>query len=208
MKKNLRKQYFGISSASYLKCKENKSNVGILKSEEIDMNINKAKEIVADICFKERRLGSKIDYTEFRDIYAKYVEFCKNNNMPVLCERQFAENVLGIKKTSYVRCRYYKKQVVVRDGALTKKALEVKQLYFTEPKYYSYKYIKSICEKYDMSLQDFLMYVVQNAFYDTTPYENVLSQKKKIWIGQAPLSPKFSEDNIQLIYDVSKRDCN
>ena len=82
------------------------------------------------------------------------------------------------------------------------------ELYFTEPKYYSYKYIKSICEKYDMSLQDFLMYVVQNAFYDTTPYENVLSQKKKIWIGQAQLSPKFSEDNIQLIYDVSKRDCN
>lgn len=187
-------QILNISEGSYLNLKNGKNKVRILKTKGLVLNYEEKKKIIDEI--KENGyIGKSINYKEFQSLYSKYRK--------IFNERDFALEILGINYHNYTVCRRKGTNIVVKDGLSAQKAKEIKSLYVNQVRYYSKSEIDAICEEYDMTIDDFLTYVYQENFYDSSVFKKVLNENEKLWIGKTRISKEFVNKNIDKISRIA-----
>ena len=192
--KDFAMQILNISETGYFQLKNGRYKVRILKNKVPILTYEERKKIIDEI--KENGyIGTSVNYKDFRKLYKKYRE--------IYTEKDFAFEILGINYPNYSRCKNSGANIVIKDGLLIQKSREIKSLYVNQARYYSKSEIDSICKEYDITIDDFLTYVYQENFYDTSPFKKVLDRKKQLWIGRTRISKEFVDRNIDKINQIA-----
>lgn len=164
------------------------SNITILQKKDVldDSTIEQIKQIM----YKEGYYYKKIKPKDTYDLYEKYGKGLTYNT--------FIYQVLGITR----------KQIETHDGFVRIVDKNVKNImelvvntHLQEVRYYSQKEILNICENYNVSLKDFILYSLVSTVahnHDTyiETYLNILNNHNQLWIGNG----KISNDTISKYY--------
>lgn len=189
-------EILGLGYSNYRKCKSKVTRVRILKEKEKSLTEEAKKKIIKKL--KEKGYeGKSITYEELQALHRKYGK--------EMLEQDFATKILGLSYSNYMACKNRGQKVKIKDPTILSRAKEIEKLYLKTPGYYSKETIDKICSEYQITIEEFLKYVVFKGFYDTTLYVEVLEQKGELWIGKAELSNEFVEKNIELIQRVVNR---
>lgn len=113
--------------------------------------------------------------------------------------------ILGITEYSYYVIKEFQQQkAIIKD---TEKALNLQILnqLLDKNRYYNYEEINHICEYYNISILDFINYVIGNAkYFGYTDYLDLLNKKGIIWIGEkCKLSSEFVKQNINELQKIA-----
>ena len=192
--KDFAMQILNISEQSYFDLKNERNKVRILKNKGLILTYEEKKKIIDEI--KEKGyIGKSVNYKEFQVLYSKYRK--------IFTEKDFAFEILGINYPNYSICKRKGTNIVVKDGLSAQKAKEIKSLYVNQVRYYSKSEIDAICEEYDMTIDDFLTYVYQENFYDSSVFKELLNENEKLWIGKTRISKEFVNKNIDKISRIA-----
>ena len=187
---------FNMSEKSYYNnYKSDKLKNKILKEDTIELE--EKNEKIRKKLKEKGYIGKTISYQELQELH---IEFGKD-----MSEKEFAENILGISYSNYKKCKQNKINVIIKDPIVHDKVKEIKQLYTNAVGYYSKELVEDICREYDISINDFITYIVIGKHYDISPYKKVLEEKGKVWIGKTRVSKEFMDSNISLIEGIAKK---
>lgn len=176
-------ELIGIRSTENLKNMKVKNNLGrILTNVELT-NEEKEKiflEIKMHPLYKEER---KINYEEFKIFFEKYRRY--------FSESEFAE-ILGITICAYNSMKYCNKRCIIKDYEVMKKIKDIN----LENRLYTKAEIKNICSKKEITIEQFIIYVLQKSrSQSTTEYKEALNMNNGIWIGNSNMSNSFITKN-------------
>lgn len=189
-------EILGLSYSNYRKCKNTKSKVRILKERKTALSEEEKDSTIEKLKLQEY-MGKVITYEELQALHKEYGEG--------LTERDFAIEILGLSYSNYRTCKNSKTRVKIKDTKALKKAKEIELLYFQTPGYYSKEVIEKICKEYQITIEEFIIYVTIKGFYDTTPYIEMLTKNNKLWIGKSRLSEEFVNKHAELLQEISNR---
>ena len=168
----------------------------ILKDEVIE-----DEEIEQKRKFFKQMEGKKINYDQFKKIYKQY--------SGKMGEFYFCEQILGF-KLNFIK--YYKTSVMIKDPIAKQKSIEIRKRFENETcRFFSKEEVNDLCKEYEISIKDFLNYVVLKCnfqFYKET--EEAFQTNNGIWFGRKkiPLTRKFvnrfSDTLISLATGVTK----
>ncbi len=176
-------ELIGIRSSDTLKNMRTKNNLGrILTNVELT-NEDKEKiflEIEKKPLYRE---GRKINYEEFKSIFCKYKRY--------FSESEFAE-ILGITTKAYSSMKYCNKRCIIKNYKVVEKVKDIK----LENKFYTKSEIENICSKLNITIEQFIIYVIQKVKVDSaTKYKESLDMNNGIWIGNTKMSNSFFLEN-------------
>lgn len=183
----------GISYANYMTIKKQKSGAIILKTDTISTDV--IERLLEDSNI-QRVVGTIIDYSYFLELYMPYSKF--------MTEVQFAE-VIGI---SYVNYNNLKRRVSnVRVDKFYRQRTRIKHL-TKENRIYTIEEINDLCEKYGISLQEFLSIIYKTESQYVIEENQGILQNKGLYIGSKPIDDEildeYGEEIIRFIDMKSK----
>lgn len=189
----------GITQGNYYNCRKKGTTIRIINDKKTELEQEEVQKIIQEL--KEKGyIGKAITYEELQQLHKEY-----GNGMR---ERNFAEVILGISYNSYGRCKYKGMNAIVKDSIVYNKAKEIIQLYVNRPDMYSKELINNICKEYDISIEDFIVYVVIKSFGDISHMLEAMEENKGLWIGKIRLSEEFANRNIDLITKIATQIVN
>lgn len=191
-----------ISYSNYLTIKNKGTNAIILKSKiekkekTRNKNADKSKIFETLIENKEIEIGKRISYKRFKDLYNRYGN--------TINEMEFAK-ILGIEERLY----NMKKQdifPIIKNGLIQQECEIIKFIIDKEKRFYSAEEIMKICKDFNITIDDFIVYVVNNGrSIKTEDYKELLQTKRKIWIGRTKMTKDFlSKHSNELIKLATK----
>ena len=186
-------QILGISYANYMTIKNKKSGAIILKTENISLDI--IEKLLEDTTIQSV-VGTSIDYSRFLELYIPYSKF--------MTEVQFAENI-GISYTNYNNLKNRVSNVIV--DKFYKQRTRIKYL-IRESRIYTIEEINDLCERYSITLQEFLSILYKTENQDIIQEKQEILQNKGLYIGSKPIDDKildeYGAEIIRFIDRVSK----
>ena len=186
-------QILGISYTNYMTIKNQKSGAIILKTETISIDV--IEKLLEDTTI-HGVMGISIDYSHFLELYIPYSKF--------MTEVQFAENI-GISYTNYNNLKNRVSNVIV--DKFYKQRTRMK--HFTrENRIYTIEEINDLCERYSITLQEFLSILYKTENQDIIQEKQEILQNKGLYIGSKPINDKildeYGSEIIRFIDRVSK----
>lgn len=147
--------------------------------------------------------GEKINYEKLTEIAEKWKEKIQ--------EKDFAVNIFGISENSYYGMKYnFKKNSYVLNPRIKVIADKIRYKIRGEKRFYTLEEIEQICEKNQLSIDEFCSYVIQRemhkkVYIDRNLYSELLNKRKKVFIGRGErLSEEFARKNQKLIIDFAR----
>lgn len=162
-----------------------KSRIQEIKQQDSLKNYrDKAKEYIETLFQTNKiHIGKEIQYDEFQEIYA---------DCNYISEHEFAA-LLGISYFKYQNMKFTGSKTYIHDYHV----LESVNLIGTieKPKFYSKEEIDDICTKYEITVEDFIRYIIYkgNNKIDITEYLNVLDSHNGLYIGKTKMSNEYFE---------------
>ena len=186
-------QILGISYANYMTIKNQKSGAIILKTETISLDV--IEKLLEDTTI-QGVMGISIDYSRFLELYIPYSKF--------MTEVQFAENI-GISYTNYNNLKNRVSNAIVDKFYRQRK--RIKYL-IRESRIYTIEEINDLCERYSITLQEFLSILYKTENQDIIQEKQEILQNKGLYIGSKPIDDKildeYGAEIIRFIDRVSK----
>lgn len=169
----------------------------VLKGNYKKSNLEELRKLKLDIFESEKlSVGKRISYEEIESIQKKY-------DVP-LNELLY---ILGITKYAYNFIKSEKKYSSIIKDMDTYLITQILSEVMKKERYYTKSEIEQICKTNNISLQDFLDYILGKALYfgyDT--YKELLNNKGLIWIGdRSKLSNEFVNKNLNQIREISRK---
>lgn len=141
------------------------------------------------------KLYEYVSYEEFSDIH-KHIA-------PNSSESEFALKVLGISYDSYKMMKFNKNRAKICNYKIKKLTTLIKKIYFKHSKNYSFEYIEKICKLNNLSIDDFIIYIITNLnFKFLDLYKKKLLESNTIFIGTCKISKESQEKYYTLINDI------
>ena len=172
-------QILGISYANYMTIKNQKSGAIILKTENISLDI--IEKLLEDTTI-QGVMGTSIDYSHFLELYIPYSKF--------MTEVQFAENI-GISYTNYNNLKNRVSNVIV--DKFYRQRTRIKYL-IRESRIYTIEEINDLCERYSITLQEFLSILYKTENQDIIQEKQEILQNKGLYIGSKPINDKILDE--------------
>ena len=186
-------QILGISYANYMTIKNRKSRAIILKTENISLDI--IEKLLEDTTIQSV-VGTRINYSRFLELYIPYSKF--------MTEVQFAENI-GISYTNYNNLKNRVSNAIV--DKFYRQRTRIKYL-IRESRIYTIEEINDLCERYSITLQEFLSILYKTENQDIIQEKQEILQNKGLYIGSKPIDDKildeYGAEIIRFIDRVSK----
>ena len=200
----IRKKFFienilGASYSGYRNSKTTGYKIGILKPKFIILSQQEKDEIINKI-IKLGYIDRSITYDDIQQLYKEYGS--------CMSEINFAREILGVNNSSYTNCKNMGVRVRAKNYSSVVKAEEIKLLYLKTPQYYSKEFINNICNEYNLTLEEFMIYILNCELQNVNLYVEHLKQKDKLWIGYTNLSTEFINNNIDIINDLAYKIVN
>lgn len=186
-------EILGISYANYMTIKNQKSGAIILKTDTIPSD-------VIERLLEDRNIqsivGTSIDYSCFLELYMPYSKF--------MTELQFAETI-GISYTNYYNLKRRTSNATVDKFYRQRK--RIKHL-TKENRIYTTEEINDLCERYSISLQEFLSIIYKTESQYMIEEKAGILQNKGLYIGRKPIDDEvldvYGEEIIRFIDKKSK----
>lgn len=159
----------------------------VILSEEITLLRN----------FFKQYEGNLINYQRFKELYLQY-----GGRMD---EFTFCEQILGF-KLNFIK--YYKATATIKDPIAKQKAIEIRKKFSNvECRFLSEKEISTLCEQNNMTIDDFIKYVVLH--YNFQFYPETLEAYKHnngLWFGgkKIPLSDEFKKAHPEKLMEMAE----
>lgn len=189
------KEILGITDSNYKNCKYRRTSVRILNNKDKKTTHEEKEEMIKKIT-ERGYIGKSINYEELQKL-------CKEHGKG-MNEADFAREILGINYDNYMNCKNKGTNLIVKDGLKYKKSREMK-IFINTPRYYSKEEIDKICVEYDISIEDFITYVVIGSFHDTKDFVKVIQKNNRLWIGKVRTSKGFVNKYIEEIDSMCSR---
>ena len=186
-------EILGISYANYMTIKNRKSGAIILKTDTISLDL--IERLLEDSNI-QGVVGTSIDYSYFLELYMPYSKF--------MTEVQFAE-AIGISYTNYNNLK--RRVSSVRVDKFYRQRTRIKHL-TKENRIYTMEEINDLCERYGISLQEFLSIVYKTGSQYVIEEKQGILQNKGLYIGRKPIDAEildeYGEEIIKFIDKKSK----
>ena len=172
----------GMSYASFRGLKSGKKRTAILK-DKIELTDSIRDKIFHDI-LKQFHLneGDVIDYSIFCNILDAYKDILKELDL---------SKIVGIEGGQFFGFKYHYNNARIVNGVTREKFYYIKQ-YITENRFYSKEEIYSIVNKYGISIQDFIIYAINNRkVFVADEYMQALENNNGLFIGKAAMDKDF-----------------
>lgn len=125
------------------------------------------------------KVGKKITYVQFKDKYQEHRIY--------FTESEFAE-ILGLSDGSYEAMKFQKKRSIIKDFSIISKVRDIK----LENRFYSREEINDICITHNITINQFIIYVIQNVKINRTlEYKKALENNDGIWMGKYKMNNEF-----------------
>lgn len=142
-------------------------------------------------------VGQEIDYNSFLELYS---------NCSYISENEFA-TLLGISGFSFQNIRYMGAKTYIHDYKVAEAVKLIGNI--EKNRYFSKDEIEAICDKYGITIKDFINYFVYSGSfrYNSNPqaYLDILENHNKIYIGRTIMSNEYFEKIYPLLRDPIKR---
>ncbi len=172
----------GMSYASFRDLKSEKKRTTILK-DKIEQTDSIREKIFHDI-LKQFHLneGDIIDYSIFCNILDAYKDVLKESDL---------STIVGIEGGQFYGFKYYNNNARIVNGVMREKFYHIKQ-YIIENRFYSKEEIYSIINQYGITIQDFIIYAINNRqVFITDDYMQALENNNGLFIGKSPIDKDF-----------------
>lgn len=198
--KLLATKILSTTSYQFYNAKHNNSKIIILKDDKEDKNYDEIRKLIKIIFEDENiKVGDRISYARMQEIKKKYN----------LSEEDLLY-VLGITPNAYIYIRVNKTaNSIVKDTEIFLKTLVLSEL-IEKDRFYTKKELEEICDINNISIEDFIKYIVANIFdFNGDRYINALNETGRIWVGRKnQVSIDFIDNNMDIINAIIEKICD